>query len=89
MPGEHVRVEPDAEADDAEEVRDRLEQRHERDHRLGHAGRDEALDVLRPVPAEALDVREDDAHDREDERHRELRRDGVDPPDRNAVPFVA
>ena len=38
------------------------------------------------VPAEALDVGEDHAEEGEHERHRELRRDGVDAPDRNVVP---
>src|SRR6266496_5433323 len=84
---EHVRVEPDAEADDAEDVRDRLEHGHRPDHRARHAGRNEALDVPGPVPAEALDVREDDAEECEHERNRKLRPEGVDSPGRHAVPF--
>src|SRR5579864_2074283 len=54
--GEHVRVEPDAEADDAEHVRDGLEDGHERDDRSRHPRRHEALEVLEAVGAEALDV---------------------------------
>src|ERR1041384_4724241 len=53
VPGEHVGVETDTEADDAEDVRDRFEHGHRPDHRLRHAGGNEALDVGRPVPAEA------------------------------------
>src|ERR1041385_2974231 len=87
--GEHVRVQPDAEADDAEDMRDRLEQRHERHHRLRDACGDEALEVAQPVEANSLDVCEDDAEEREHERHGQLRRDGVDAPGGHAVPLLA
>src|SRR5437016_3548400 len=86
---EHVRVEPDAQADHAKDVRDRLENGHDRHHPLRHAGRNEALEVGNAVVADAFDVGEDHAQDREDEGHRELRGDRVDPPRRHAVPFVS
>src|SRR6185437_14500915 len=56
---------------------------------LRYARRHEALEVPDAVVTDALDVGEDDAEDREHESHRELRRDGVDPPRRHAVPRVA
>src|SRR5579864_4788717 len=87
--GEHVRVEPNAEADDAEDVRDRLQYRHERHHCPRKAGRDEALEVAEAVVAHALDVRERHGEDSENECHRQLRRHGVDPPRRHAVPLLA
>src|ERR1051326_3390003 len=86
---DHVRVEPDAQADDAEHVRDGLEDGHHRHHRLRHAGGHEALEVLEPVVAHALDVRGGDGEDSEDERDRELRGHCIDPPCRDAVPLVA
>src|SRR5438132_4458562 len=86
---EHVRVEPDAEADHAEDVRDRLEHGHHRHHRARHAGGHEALEVREAVVTNALDVGEEDAEDREHEGHRELRRHGVDPPRRHAVPLLS
>src|SRR6266516_6780341 len=78
--GQHVRVEPDAEADHAEDVRDRLENRHDRHHPLRNAGRHEALEVAQAVVADSFDVGEDDAEQREHEGHRKLGGDRVDPP---------
>src|SRR6266516_2931750 len=86
--GQHVGVETDAEADDPEDVRDRLEHGHRPDHRLRDSGGNEALEVPGTVPAEALHVGEDDAEEGEHERHGELRGDGVDPPGRDAVPLL-
>ena len=52
--------------------------------------RDPALEVTHgPVPADALDVGEDEGHEREGERHGQRRGGGVDAPDREAVPRLA
>src|SRR5205085_7932078 len=59
--GEHVRVEPDAEADHTEDVRDRLQDGHDRHHPLRNAGGNEALEIGEAVVADSLDVGEDHA----------------------------
>ena len=82
---EHVREETDAERDQAHELAEDLERHDQREQRLRRLG-DPALEVAHgPVPADALDVREDERQQRERERDRDRARRGVDAPDRDAV----
>src|SRR6266540_850134 len=86
---EHVREETNAQRDQAHELAQHFERNDQGQERLGRL-RDPALEVTnRPVPADALNVREDEGQEGERERDRERRRRGVDPPDRKAVPGLS
>src|SRR6478672_10541891 len=86
---EHVREEPDAQRDQPHELTEDLE-RDDQDEQSFRRLRDPALEVAhRAVPANALDVREDEGDERQRKRHRERARRGVDAPRRNAVVRLA
>ena len=87
--GEHVREETDGQRDQAHELAEDLERHDQPEQRLRRLG-DPALEVAHgTVPADALEVREDERQQRERERHRERARRRVDPPRRHAVPRLA
>src|SRR3954467_2099030 len=72
--GEDVGEETDAQADEADEVRDDLDDEDRPARRPLHARRDPTREVLaEALRADALDVVADPHHEREDERHREVR----------------
>src|SRR5512132_1874233 len=82
---EHVREESDAQRDQAHELSEDLERHDQWQQRLRRLG-DPALEVAgRPVPADALDVREHEGEERQRQRHRQRARRGVDAPGRDAV----
>src|SRR5579862_1871573 len=86
---EHVRVEPDGEADQAHELRedlDRDDQRQDRARHLGDPRAEVADDAVEPDP---LDVREDERQEGERERDRDLGSRRVDAPDGNVVVRLA
>ena len=88
MAREHVREKPDAQRDQPHELAEDLERHDQAEQELRRLG-DPALEVAnRPVPADALEMREDEREQRERERHRERRRRGVDPPRRHPVPLL-
>src|SRR3954452_23359955 len=67
---EHVREEPDAERDQPHELAEDLERHDQPEQRLRRIG-DPALEVAhRPVPADALEMREDERQQSERERDR-------------------
>src|SRR4051794_6085 len=75
---EQVREEPDRQRDDPYEVRDHLDAEQQRLERLGRAGRDEGGEVAaHPVRTDALDVVAEPHDQGEDQRHRDVRRRGV------------
>ena len=86
---EHVRVETDAQRDQAHELAQDLERDDQHEQALRHV-RDPALEVPpRAVVANPLDVREDEGQQGERQRHRQGRRRRVDAPDGDAVPRLA
>ena len=89
MAREHVREETNAQRDQAHELAEDLERHDQREQRLRRL-RDPALEVAHgPVPADALEVREDEGQQGEGKGHRERGGGGVDAPDGEAVPGLA
>src|SRR5437764_3747564 len=87
--GEHVREETDGERDQPHELAEDLERHDQREERLRRLG-DPALEVAHgTVPADALEVREDEGEERQREGDRERRGRRVDAEDRDAVPRLA
>src|SRR3954470_7734858 len=73
--GQDVGEESDAQADEADDVRDDLDHEDRHPRRALDAGRDPALQVSHePLGPDALDVVADPHDEREDEGHREVRR---------------
>src|SRR3954468_1167766 len=69
--GEHVGEEPDAQRDQAHELTEDLQRDDQEEQPLGRL-RDPALEVAnRAVPANALEMREDEGEKSERQRHRE------------------
>src|SRR5213080_2037448 len=82
--GEHVREETDGERDQPHELAEDLERHDQREERLRRLG-DPALEVAHgTVPADALEVREDEGEERQREGDRERRGRRVDAEDRDA-----
>src|SRR5712691_6809775 len=83
---EHVRKEPHGQRDQAHDLTKHLE-RDDENQQPFRCIRDPTLDVSHgTVPADTLDVREDEGDERERKRHGEGRGGGVDAPDGKAVP---
>ena len=77
--GEDVGEQSDAEADDADDVRDRLDDEQDRAHRVRRPGRDPAREVLaEALGPDAGDVVREPHDEREGERDRDVRRRRVD-----------
>src|SRR4051794_24696145 len=79
VPGQDVGEEPDAQGDDAHEVRDHLDDEDRARRGALDAGRDPALEVAdRPLGPDALGVVAEPHHQRQRERDRDVRRRRVE-----------
>src|SRR5207342_1298739 len=89
VPREHVREETDAQRDQAHDLAEDFERNDQREQWLRRV-RDPALEVARrPVPADALEVREDEGQRGQRQRHGQGRSRGVDAEDGDVVPRLA